>query len=197
MPAQHLTWLILWAIYLFGVYTPSVTRFRRQQVAREHTRWLDFAMDMSVFFGWQVLPLVYILSPWFDFADYRLPVWVGWLGLALLAAAVYILFLAYHALGGNWSPKIDIREGQQLVTHGIFSHMRHPIYAGIWLWAIAQPLILHNWIAGPLMAILFLPLYIVRVPREEAMLLEHFGERYRDYMAGTGRLWPLPHRWVI
>ena len=40
------------------------------------------------------------------------------------------------------------------------------------------------------MALAFLPLYLIRVPREEAMLLERFGDEYRDYMARTGRVFP-------
>ncbi|MHC4708716.1 MAG: isoprenylcysteine carboxylmethyltransferase family protein, partial [Planctomycetota bacterium] len=62
--------------------------------------------------------------------------------------------------------------------------------AAHWLWAIAQLLLLHNLIAGPAMVVTFLPLYITRVPREEQMLLKHFGRQYRDYMTRTGRLIP-------
>jgi protein-S-isoprenylcysteine O-methyltransferase Ste14 len=33
-------------------------------------------------------------------------------------------------------------------------------------------------------------MYFVRTPREEAMLVEFFGQEYRDYMRRTGRLFP-------
>ncbi len=183
-------WLVLWALYLFGIYTPSARRFRRSRVRENRTSVGDALLDFSVFFAWQVFPLIYIFSDWLDFADFRLPSWTGWPGAALLALAVAVLFLAYRTLGANWSPKIDVREGQTLITGGIYTRIRHPIYAGIWLWALAQPLLLHNWIAGPAMLVTFLPLYVTRLPKEEAMMIAHFGERYRAYMQRTGAIFP-------
>jgi protein-S-isoprenylcysteine O-methyltransferase Ste14 len=185
-----ITWLVLWAVYLFGIYTPSARRFRRSRVTENRTGLGDALLDFTVFFAWQVFPLVHIFSDWLDFADYALPAWTGWAGAAILLLAVALLFMAYRALGASWSPKIDVRQDQKLVTSGIYTRIRHPIYAGIWLWALAQPLLLHNWIAGAGMLATFLPLYLTRVPREEAMMLSYFGERYRAYMGRTGRIFP-------
>ena len=64
------------------------------------------------------------------------------------------------------------------------------MYAAHWLWGIAQVLLLQNWIAGLSMLVTVLPLYLVRVPREERMLLEHFGEAYQEYTRRTGRIMP-------
>jgi protein-S-isoprenylcysteine O-methyltransferase Ste14 len=127
---------------------------------------------MLTFVAWQVLPLVYIFTPWLAFAGYALPAWAGWLGAAVMAAALAVLWRAYHDLGKNWSPKLDVRAGQELVTDGIYGAIRHPIYAGLWLWALALPLLLHNWIAG------------------FAIMVAEFGEAYRAYMARTGRVRP-------
>jgi protein-S-isoprenylcysteine O-methyltransferase Ste14 len=179
-----------WALYAFGLYTPFVRRYRKKNISSEFTRPIDIFFDMSTVIGWQVLPLLYVFTRWFSFADYHLPAWAGWTGVAIFAAALLVLRSAYTTLGVNWSPKIDVRSGQDLVTQGIFSCIRHPIYAGMWLWVIAQPLIIQNWVAGWAMGLFFLPLYITRVPREEAMLLKEFGERYRLYAHSTGRILP-------
>jgi protein-S-isoprenylcysteine O-methyltransferase Ste14 len=183
-----------WALYFFGIYSPSAVRFRRAKIASEHTRPLDLFFDMATFIAWMVLPLIHVFSGWPDFASYALPPWAGWLGAAVFLCALLLLRSAYAALGVNWSPKIDVRAGQALVTEGIYRRIRHPIYTGMWLWVIAQPLLIQNWIAGWAMGLLFLPLYLTRVPREEAMMLEKFGERYQDYMRRTVRLIPRPGR---
>ena len=64
------------------------------------------------------------------------------------------------------------------------------MYLSIFLWSICQGLMLENWLAGWSALVTFAPLYFVRTPREEALMCEHFGEDYRDYMAQTGRLIP-------
>jgi len=64
------------------------------------------------------------------------------------------------------------------------------MYAAHWLWAIAQLLLLHNWIAGPSFLVTVFPFYLYRVPREEAMLIKEFGGEYREYMNRTGRVIP-------
>jgi protein-S-isoprenylcysteine O-methyltransferase Ste14 len=45
-------------------------------------------------------------------------------------------------------------------------------------------------LAGPAFGLIFLPLYITRMPREEQMMIDHFGDEYRQYMRTTGRLLP-------
>ena len=64
------------------------------------------------------------------------------------------------------------------------------MYSAHLLWAVAQIMILPNWIAGPCFLLLSLPLYLYRMPREEAMLQDMFGEEYTRYIAVTGRLIP-------
>jgi len=64
------------------------------------------------------------------------------------------------------------------------------MYASEWLWGIAQALLLQNWVAGWAGLALFAPLYVLRVPREERMMLDRFGEEYRAYMDRTGRVVP-------
>jgi len=76
------------------------------------------------------------------------------------------------------------------VTHGVFRHIRHPMYAAHWLWGIAQVFLLQNWIAGFSMLVTFLPSYLYRGRVEEEMMIDHFGDAYCEYMARTGRIIP-------
>jgi protein-S-isoprenylcysteine O-methyltransferase Ste14 len=64
------------------------------------------------------------------------------------------------------------------------------MYASQWLWVVAQILLLQNWIAGPIGLIFFIPFYILRVRAEEKMMLDTFGNQYRDYMKKTGGVIP-------
>jgi len=64
------------------------------------------------------------------------------------------------------------------------------MYSAHWLWGIAQALLIHNWIAGLASLVILLPLYLLRVKREEQMMLEQFGEEYRSYISRTGKVIP-------
>ncbi|NEZ55843.1 isoprenylcysteine carboxylmethyltransferase family protein [Leptolyngbyaceae cyanobacterium CCMR0082] len=151
---------------------------------------LENSLLAFVLVGMFVLPLIYIVTPLFDFANYSLPIWANSLGIVMFAISLYLFWRSHHDLGKNWSPTLQVREDHSLITNGIYQSIRHPMYTSIWLWAIAQALLLTNWIAGLSGIIAFGTLYILRIGNEEAMMLEQFGEQYREYRQRTKRLVP-------
>jgi len=140
--------------------------------------------------GGLLLPLVYLFTPWLGFADYRLPAFIPWIGAAVMVAALWLFWHAHADLGQNWSRTLEIRRGHQLVTHGVYRLIRHPMYASIWLFSLAQGLLLQNWVAGWSAFVAFAIMYFIRTPQEERMMSEFFGQQYADYMRRTGRLFP-------
>jgi len=137
-----------------------------------------------------LLPLLHIFTQWLSLADYELPAWAGYIGIVIFAIAMWLLWRSHADLGLNWRVTTELREKHTLVTRGIFRHIRHPMYSAHWLWGIAQALLIHNWIAGLASLVIIIPLYVLRVRREEQMMLEQFGEEYRTYMSQTGRIFP-------
>lgn len=137
-----------------------------------------------------LLPLIYLFTPWLAFADVRMPAFASWAGAALMLAALWLFWRSHADLGQNWSVTLELRQGHQLIRHGVYRSIRHPMYASIFLFGLAQGLLLQNWLAGWSALATFAILYFVRVHREEQMMQEHFGEEYRQYMRQTGRLLP-------
>ncbi len=185
--------------YLIGLIVGSVIRtsygkkHRQDTITDARQEGLAVWLLMSLWGGVQVVAILYVLTPWLDFADYYLPTWAGAVGAVVFVAALWLLWRSHADLGRNWSPTLEIAEGHSLVTQGVFRHIRHPMYAAHGLWGIAQALLLQNWIAGLGSLVVFIPLYLLRVPREEQMMLEQFGEEYRSYMSRTGRV--IPRLW--
>jgi len=183
-------------IFFVGFIVGTVVRkiytvgSRGEKVVKRHKSTLDIVL-ISAAGGGLAIPLFYLFSSWLDFANYQLPAWTGWVGTVVFATAILLLWRSHADLGGNWSATLKIRSDHTLVTNGVYRHIRHPMYAAHLLWAIAQGLLLSNWLAGWALLVTFVPLYLVRAPKEEKMLLEHFGEEYRDYMGRTGGL--IPH----
>jgi protein-S-isoprenylcysteine O-methyltransferase Ste14 len=64
------------------------------------------------------------------------------------------------------------------------------MYAAIFLFGLAQGLLLQNWLAGWSGILTFSVMYFIRVPHEERMMCEFFGDTYRDYMRQSGRVFP-------
>ena len=168
-----------------------VSRYRKDKKIQESRIDKGESVLLTIgFIGMWLVPLIYIFSSWIDWADYSLPWEAGWIGTFLFICVIGIIWKAHADLGKNWSPSLEINEGQQLVTTGIYRYIRHPIYLAVWLQTLAQCLLLQNWIAGWTGIATFLPVYVIRVPREEKMLLDLFGNRYKTYMKKTGRILP-------
>ena len=111
------------------------------------------------------IPLIYSLTSWLDFANYRLSpatkARVGSIGTVLLGAAIWLFWRSHRDLGKNWSPSLEISAQQTLITHGVYRTIRHPMYASGWLLSLAQALVLQNWVAGPAGVMAFLPFNFV------------------------------------
>lgn len=164
------------------------TRNNKKAVSRLDAR--DRTLMFLVGAGSLLLPVLYLFTPWLSFADYRLPAFAPWCGAGVIVAALWLFWRSHVDLGQNWSMTLELRKGHQLVTHGVYRSIRHPMYASIWLWDVAQGLLLQNWFAGWSAFVTFALMYFIRTPREEQMMCEFFGQEYRDYTQRTGRLFP-------
>src|SRR5439155_25971537 len=140
---------------------------------------LEKALMAIVIPGALLLPVLYLFTPWLAFADYRLPAFAPWCGTVLMVAALWLFWRSHVELGHNWSQTLELRKNHQLIKRGVYRSIRHPMYASIWLWDLAQGLLLQNWLAGWGALVTFVVMYFVRAPREERMMCEFFGQEYR------------------
>jgi protein-S-isoprenylcysteine O-methyltransferase Ste14 len=140
--------------------------------------------------GSLLLPVLYLFTPLLAFADTPLPAAAPWCGVAVMVAALWLFYRAHADLGRNWSATLELRKGHELIDHGVYRRMRHPMYASILLFDLAQGLMLRNWLAGWGALVTFVLLYVVRAPREERLMRDEFGAAYDEYMSRTGRLFP-------
>ena len=161
----------------------------RKRVKNRESKGLD-ALLMGISSLGFILPLTYIFSSWIDFADYGLPPVMGWFGAVVFISGHLLLWKAHIDLGTGWRKLIEITEGHELVTDGVFKHLRHPIYSAHLIWGLGQALLFANWLAGWSLLIAGIPLLCYRIPLEERMMLAEFGEDYRSYMESTGSLLP-------
>jgi protein-S-isoprenylcysteine O-methyltransferase Ste14 len=135
--------------------------------------------------------LSYLVEPSrYAFASFPLPDAARWLGAVLFLASIAWSFWVNYSLSTNFSGMLVVYEGHQLIERGPYRYIRHPMYTGFITMMVGVLLLSANWLIGvpPVLIILIVMFY--RTPREETMLLQHFGESYRSYMARTGRFLP-------
>jgi protein-S-isoprenylcysteine O-methyltransferase len=80
-----------------------------------------------------------------------------------------------------------------LVQHGPYRLIRHPNYTALLIIACGIALGLASPLAWAATFTLWLPIVIVRIVREERMLVERFGDAYREYRRRSWRLVPGIH----
>ena len=137
-----------------------------------------------------VAPMLVIFSPWLDDFGMGLPHGARGLATALFAADVIFFYWVHRTLGRHWSPVLEIKNDHRLVQEGPYHSIRHPMYTQIWIWVLMQGLILDNWLVGIFGVLSWGLLYFSRVPHEERLMAEEFGQDYVAYCARTGRLLP-------
>jgi protein-S-isoprenylcysteine O-methyltransferase Ste14 len=118
------------------------------------------------------------------------PDWLRWAGFGLGMASVGLFAWTHAVLGRFWSSYLQLRPGHRLMTDGPYSRIRHPMYSAIVGWMMSLGLVAPNWLAFVFAALAALH-FMLRIEREEKMMLQQFGNEYREYMKRTGRLLPV------
>lgn len=182
--------IVAWVVIRY----PFQRRARRLGVERRSSEGLDRVLLRLALWGQFLIPFSYVAvslgtgNP--IFGDYPFHPVQGWLGLGFMVAALVLFRLTHKQLGRNWSVTLETRQDHALVTDGLYAYVRHPMYSSFLLSSIAQALLIPNWIAGPIGLVAFGLLFFIRVGREEALMVETFGDQYRDYMQRTARIVP-------
>jgi len=115
--------------------------------------------------------------------------WLPVAGMALLVLGFWVFLAGVRDLGPNLTPATRPRRDGELVTHGLYAHVRHPIYLGLILactgWAAAWGNLLVTVMAGAGTA-----LYLgAKASVEERKLLAQFPA-YAEYRARVPMLFP-------
>lgn len=185
-------WFLAYLV-MFAIRMPHAKRNASNVIIANSNNAMESLMLTSMFLTMGLLPL-FGLTVWgrfMAFADYELAQELAILGAFLMVPFLWLFWRSHADLGRNWSPGLEVHDRHQLITKGIYAHIRHPMYAALWLAVVAQPLLLTNWIYGALVFPAYLLMYIVRIPREEELLIKQFGPQYEDYMRKSGRIFPL------
>jgi len=141
--------------------------------------------------------LAYLINPaWMAWSSVAVPDGVRWIGVVLGLCVVPLAYWVLRTIGRNISETVLTKATHELVTTGPYRWVRHPLYTVGTLLLTAVSLLAANWFIGGMTVLVVALILGVVIPREEANLIEKFGDAYRAYRKQTGRLLPrlLPSR---
>jgi len=177
------------SIAMVAIRAPHGHRSRGVKVVKSGKGRLEVLLLTIAWIGF-FLPLIWVVSPAFSFAEYPLAAGPLSAGIVCFVAGLWLFYRSHADLGTNWSITLEVREQHRLIMHGVYRRVRHPMYTSLLVYSIAQALVIPNWVAGPTYLVAFLILFSFRVGAEERLMLEQFGDEYSAYMARTKRLVP-------
>jgi protein-S-isoprenylcysteine O-methyltransferase Ste14 len=120
-----------------------------------------------------------------------LPDWpaLDYAGFVATMAGLGIATWARVHLGKNWSDKVVIRAGHQLIRTGPYAHLRHPIYSGVLLGVLGTAVGLGEW-RGMIAFLLLLTNYAIKARQEDRLLAKNFGDDFLLHEKHAGFLLP-------
>ena len=165
---------------------------------RKGRKWQDaplYLVGAFPFMGvWVWATFLYVSSTDLPWMYLGLPGLVRSVGLIVSLAASAFLIWVFKTIGTAGAKYVITFDDMKLATKGPYSRVRHPMYSGLFCWSITWLFFTDNWVVGAAFAAFIVFIALVRVPHEERVLMAHFGDEYRRYMARTSRFLPFGSR---
>lgn len=183
--ALRITWLVAIGYWLWAARSAKHVEQQEPFLKRVLAYWLP------------LLIAVLLLGPgdWFghsllreQFVPHTTLMYSLGLGLAACGAALAIYSRAL--LGQNWSATVQLKHKHELITHGPYRLIRHPIYTGLLLLFLGNAIMVGDW-RGLLAVAIVLASFWRKLRLEETWLANYFGEPYRLYCTRTKALVPV------
>lgn len=184
---------IAWVLGIVAWYfirRPYERRAKRVRVV-SHRRSTSEKLGLAAaLLGLAIIPAFYVATGIPEGADHPARLWAVVLGAVIFCLAMWVFRRTHKELGRNWSITLEICDKHELICRGPYALVRHPMYTSFLLMGVGQAFLLPNWVAGLAGLAGFAVLFLLRVDKEERMMMEMFGSEYRDYMADTKRIIP-------
>ncbi|MGP8215804.1 MAG: methyltransferase family protein [Bacteroidia bacterium] len=115
---------------------------------------------------------------------------IEFVGLAVIIIGIIIRFAAIRQLGRFFTVSVTIRDDHRIIQSGFYKYLRHPSYTGALLSFFGLGIQLNNWLSFFIVFVPILFAFIYRINIEEKVLIEQFGQQYKEYIGRTKRIIP-------
>jgi len=114
---------------------------------------------------------------------------IRYIGLVIYLVFSWVQVWSFKTLGDNYSQEVIIKKNHELVTKGPFKIIRHPQYLCQILLDLGATAATLGYIVG-FLALIEIPIYILRASLEDKLLAKYFVEKFSDYKKKSGFMIP-------
>ncbi|MFB0563575.1 MAG: methyltransferase [Candidatus Lokiarchaeia archaeon] len=182
-------------VVIYATFFGIRIRYRVESVTRDPEQRYKLkgkapVLLMFAILGYVISVIMWVVAlPWISWFQIPLPFWIRWLGVTGAVCSLPIFLWIHRTLGRQYAAELAIQQNHVLVTVGPYSRTRHPMYTMFNVFSVSIALMSSNTLLLFFALLVVVPfLWIARM--EERMLLDQFGDEYREYMERTGRFFP-------
>jgi protein-S-isoprenylcysteine O-methyltransferase Ste14 len=200
MASHFLSLILFWGIFITFVavrYFFAAIFYKRGNLSTKDKNAVSREGKINfIFRRFIVMPLYLVMlffytinPPWMKVFTPQLPFWGFMAGGVTGLCGIALLIAVHLALGREWAANLQLRKGHKLIKTGIYSAIRHPMYSALFLIQAGLAVVSSNYLIMVL-TIFAEASIIIRIPKEEQMLIAEFGNEYKKYMKKTGAFVP-------
>ena len=135
-----------------------------------------FIPPVFVFISLLLIILFYFLIPKYNWIPFPFN-----LGGIIIAFSGFVIMGKTRDLFDKYKTTLGFDKSSHLITKGIFSKTRNPMYVGMFLFLFGISICFMNVFSILTSIGFFLSVWVYFIPKEEKLLSEEFGEEYIDY----------------
>lgn len=173
------------------IYYQKKIRSKKDDTVLRDKAW-KLALGLVAIFSGLIFGVEYAFFPGtFSFAYiYSYSMTTRWVGVALLAAGLFLLWASHYYLGKNFNSLVHTIKDHKLINNGPYKLIRHPIYTAYFCNFIGGGLTASNIVLTIVPFFFFFSMIMARIDDEEQVLIDKFGDDYRQYITQSGRFLP-------
>lgn len=198
----RIIFIALWFVFIsnlscvrYSTRKPKQKEQTTQTIQQQKEKqWHTVALALFAPFWFGGIILYMFIPSWIAFLSIPLPEGFRLIMVGVATLSIPFTLWSYRTIGKNWVHALEQTEFAQkkdnkLVTEGPYRIVRNPIYLGSFTFILSLAFLASNWLIL-LPAIIIVALIYTRISGEEKMLLDRFGNEYREYLKKTPRIIP-------
>lgn len=182
-----LMWLSALIISISVIYKFIKNKFIKKEKIVSKNQFIEtFTMGAVIIIILNVLQLnIFVYQP-----DVIVRVYCLIYGLIFIIISLWMHIKAKIEIGKFWSNQIEIIQDHKMITTGVYSTVRHPMYSSLIIWLFSLDVIFLNYSSFILTIFLFIPMMFIRAKNEDKELQKIDKTGYSIYSNNVKLLLP-------